>query len=254
MDSKIKDSNNLKMKLLVNGFREFNSEIYYQIFKQHYSPEILKEVLAAGVEGLIILNMAGGSEATFDFLQDWHHLLRCRIIDFERRSMEPLRHLAGLEYLSYDGDTRSEIMADWFPNLRRVDIIAARCTRTFLKKESVEYAVFHELKVHRARVDIFLPQLETLALFSSNIESMDEFGNSQKLKKVRLASCRKFRDSRSFELFPDIEEIEIQDAHCVESFEVFNELENLKKLRIEGPPRDFKTFSFRPDLNVIVQR
>lgn len=222
----------------------------FEIYKEPYDPAFLSFANDEGAVGIHILHPKDPVERGYWYLQDWSHVIRCRIVDYENRSLAALQHLSKLKSLSLEVESTDELPFDWFPSLTDVGMIWHEKRKNVLQVEGLDKLVLFYFKSKPLSEEPRLTGLQDLAVFSANFSSVEMFSASQDLRKIRLADCRKFEDIGSLALFPKLEDVEIQGFKRLENLSQFNNFPSLKKLRIEGYSRNVPEGVFRPDLDV----
>ena len=80
--------------------------------------------------------------------------------------------------------------------------------------------------------------------------SLNEIFENKKLQKIRLKSCKRFKNYDELLNFPELEELIIEDCGVIDSIQSLKKLPKLKSLRIIGN-NDLKDkeITFIDDLN-----
>ncbi len=222
----------------------------FEMYRESYNPDFLRQANSERANGIYIRHPEDPPELGYWYLQDWSHVIRCRIVDYENRSLAALQHLAKLKSLSLEVESKDELQFDWFPSLTDLGMIWHEKRKNVLQVEGLDKLVLFYFKPKPLAEEPRLTRLQDLAVFSANFSSVEMFSASQDLRKIRLADCRKFEDIGSLALFPKLEDIEIQGFKRLENLSQFNNFPSLKKLRIEGYSRHVPEGVFRPDLEV----
>jgi len=222
----------------------------FEIYKEPYDPAFLSFANDEGAVGIHILHPKDPVERGYWYLQDWSHVIRCRIVDYEKRSLAALQHLSRLTSLSLEVESKSELDFDWFPALTDLGMTWHEKRKNVLQVEGLRELALFYFKPKPLTSEPRLTNVQELGLFSANFSSVEMFRASQELRKIRLADCRKFEDIASLGLFPKLEHIWIQGFKRLDNLSQFNDFPSLKKLSIEGYSRHVPEGVFRPDLDV----